>query len=137
MLQMCEAKRRAHQRTASAALKNTHWGGALASVQHGGYLDVPGVAACAMARCAVGSARGQTNERALLSEDMWDAAFSSVVHGVANTVGDEYSRAIEALISSVLDAGGWISGGLVVEAVCVGSASSQARLPAWSKCGQT
>ena len=111
------------------------WQGVLKIVFKSGYLNVPGVAACALARCCGSKVRclnviDRCNNS--LDNGLWDATFSGVVQCVAATVGIQFSGAVADFITTVLNAGAVISGGTVVRVVCAGTATSQSNMDGWS-----
>ena len=144
MLLSCAAKRPAHTNKPKALYCTDNLGDVLDYVQWQGYLDVPGVAACALARCrrnAKGCANVLDIDNSSLNENLWNAAFGGIVNCVvaklnqhAEPTADhcssdaypEFSRrlllesAVQDFVTCVLDAGAMISGGTVAQVACTG-----------------
>ena len=135
MFPSCANKRAAyrhanHQR----ALRTTCWKGVLEFVQHSGCLDVPGAAACALAR---GKNEGGVPfvfdpHDITLHDDLWHAAFAGNVDIVTASVGPQHRNAVDELIGDVLDTGAMLTGGNVARVACAGTGTPQGNMAAWN-----
>ena len=103
-------------------------------VQHSGCLDVPGAAACALAR---GKNEGGVPfvfdpRDVTLQDDLWHAAFAGNVDIVTASVGPEHRNAAEHLIGDVLDTGAMLTGGNVARVACAGTGTAQSNMISWN-----
>ena len=103
-------------------------------VQHSGCLDVPGAAACALAR---GKNEGGVPfvfdpHDITLHDDLWHAAFAGNVDIVTASVGPQHRNAVDELIGDVLDTGAMLTGGNVARVACAGTGTPQGNMAAWN-----
>ena len=104
MLPSCANKHATYRHAHQRYLRTRCWKGVLEIVQHSGCLDVPGAAACALAR--------GNNDNGVpfvldphdktLQDDLWHATFAGSVHIVTATIGHQHRDAVAGLIGDVL-----------------------------------
>ena len=135
MFPSCAEKRAAYRHAHyQRALCTRCWKGVLEIVQHSGCLDVPGAAACALARgsneCGVPFVLDPHDKT--LQDDLWHATFAGSVDIVTAQIGHQHRDAVAGLIGDVLDTGAMLTGGNIARVACAGTGTTQSNMVAWN-----